>query len=214
MSAPFRMHRARVETLVDGVFAIALTILVLEVKVPDLVDYRSAEELATALWRHGYVIAAYFFSFAMLAVFWVWHHRLAEKVREIDLPLLVCILVLLALVCFFPFAAALLGRYPANLTALMVYAPLTGLIVLVQTVFFALAIRRNLIADSVSKEVMLRAHQRNLKGCAIFLIASVPTLLRLDPYVALGGAVLAALIFWRAKKTSAATPSPSARQTH
>jgi len=108
------MHRARIETLVDGVFAIAMTILVLEVKVPDLADHRSAEELAVALWHHGYVIAAYFFSFAMLAIFWVWHHRLAEKVREFDLPLLACIIVLLALVCFFPFAAALLGRYPAN----------------------------------------------------------------------------------------------------
>jgi len=194
------MHRARVETLVDGVFAIAMTILVLEVKVPDLVDQRSAEELLLALWHHGYVIAAYFFSFAMLAVFWVWHHRLAEKVRDIDLPLLVCIVVFLALVCFFPFAAALLGRYPLNLTALLVYVPLLGLIIFVQTMFYAIAIRRKLIDESVSTEAMLLAHQRNLRGCAIFMVASVPTLLRLDPFVALGGAVMGGLIFWRAKR--------------
>lgn len=200
MNTPFRMHRARVETLVDGVFAIALTILVLEVKVPDLVDHRSAEELVVALWHHGYVIAAYFFSFAMLAMFWVWHHRLAEKVREIDLPLLVCIVVFLALVCFFPFAAALLGRYPMNLAALLVYVPLTGMIIFVQTIFLVLAIRRNLIAESVSPEAVVLAHKRNLKGCAIFLIASVPTLLRLDEFVALGGGVIGALIFWRAKR--------------
>ena len=200
MSTPFRMHRARIETLVDGVFAIAMTILVLEVKVPDLVDRRSASELVEALLHHGYVIAAYFFSFAMLAIFWVWHHRLAEKVREIDLPLLVCIVVFLSLVCFFPFAAALLGRYPANLAALLVYVPLTGLIIFIQTIFFALAIRRNLIAESVSAEATLLAHKRNLKGCAIFLIASVPTLLRLDPLVALGGVMIGALIFWRAKR--------------
>jgi len=194
------MHRARVETLVDGVFAIAMTILVLEVKVPDLVDRRSAEELLLALWHHGYVIAAYFFSFAMLAVFWVWHHRLAEKIRDIDFPLLVCIIVFLSLVCFFPFATALLGRYPLNLTALLVYVPLTGLIVLVQTLFYAIAIRRKLIDESVSTEAMLMAHRRNLLGCGIFVLASVPTLLRLDPFVALGGAVLGGLIFWRAKK--------------
>lgn len=200
MNTPFRMHRARVETLVDGVFAIALTILVLEVKVPDLVDRRSAEELVVALWHHGYVIAAYFFSFAMLAMFWVWHHRLAEKVREIDLPLLVCIVVFLALVCFFPFAAALLGRYPMNLAALLVYVPLTGMIIFVQTIFLALAIRRNLIAESVSPEAVILAHKRNLKGCAIFLMASVPTLLRLDEFVALGGGVIGALIFWRARR--------------
>ena len=48
MSQSFRIHRARLETLVDGVFAIAMTILVLEIKVPELADRRSAEELLGA----------------------------------------------------------------------------------------------------------------------------------------------------------------------
>ena len=70
MSTQFHMHKARLETLVDGVFAIAMTILVLEVKVPEIADGRSTDALLHALAHHGYVIGAYFFSFAMLALFW------------------------------------------------------------------------------------------------------------------------------------------------
>ncbi len=207
MSTPFRMHKARLETLVDGVFAIAMTILVLEVKVPELADSRSTSELLSALGHHGYVIAAYFFSFGMLGLFWVWHHRLAEKIREIDLPVLVCALVFLSLVCFFPFGAALLGRYITNLAALMVYVPLIGAILLMQTLFFGLAVRRGLIAQSVTAEEVRNTHARNLRGCAIFCIAAVPTALRISPYASIGCIALGVALFWQAQRHKAPKPA-------
>ena len=200
MQSKFRMHKARLETLVDGVFAIAMTILVLEIKVPELADPRSTDELLAALGHHGYVIAAYFFSFGMLGLFWVWHHRLAEKVREIDLPLLLCALAFLALVCFFPFAAALLGRYPVNLAALLVYVPLTGLIIGLQTLFFRLAMRRELLVPSVPIEQVRATHRRNVRGCAVFCLACVPTALRLNPVAAAGCALLGGLLLWQARR--------------
>lgn len=203
MSTPFRLHRARLETLVDGVFAIAMTILVLEIKVPELADRNSPGELLTALAHHGYVIGAYFFSFAMLGLFWVWHHRLAEKVRELDLPLLVCALVFLALVCFFPFASALLGRYPANLTALLIYVPVIGVILLMQTLFFWIAMRRGLLVESLGQDERLRTHKRNLRGLAIFCIASVPTAMRLSLVAAPVCAAIGAWLFWCARSPKA-----------
>jgi len=178
MAKTFHMHKARLETLVDGVFAIAMTILVLEIKVPELADGRSSDALLSALGHHASVIGAYFFSFAMLAVFWVWHHRLVEKIRLFDFPLLVCTLTFLALVCFFPFAAALLGRYPLNLAALLVYVPLTGLIILLQTLFFKLAVQRQLLLESVSADEVQATQRRNLRGCAVLFFASIPTALR------------------------------------
>lgn len=198
MSSSFRIHRTRLETLVDGVFAIAMTILVLEVKVPELSDRRSAEELFHALLHHGYVIGAYFFSFAMLGLFWVWHHRLAEHIREIDLPVLVCALSFLALVCFFPFASALLGRYTVNLAALLVYVPVVGLIVLLQTLFFWTAMRRGLV--TVDAAQAWRTHQRNLIGLAVFCISCTPTLMRLNFYAPVIGLALGGLLIWRARR--------------
>ncbi len=198
MSKPFRLHRARLETLVDGVFAIAMTILVLELKVPELIDRNSTGELMSALAHHGSVIAAYFFSFGMLAVFWVWHHRLAATLHEIDLPLLVCAIALLAMVCFFPFATALLGRYPVNFGALLVYISVLGTIILLQTLFFRIAIRRGMIVDTIPRRDILAAHGSNVLGCGIFCLALIPTGLRLNAYAAIGCAVLGGLLVWRA----------------
>ncbi len=202
MSNTFNMHKARLETLVDGVFAIAMTILVLEIKVPELADGRSSDALLAALGHHASVIGAYFFSFAMLAVFWVWHHRLVEKIRLFDFPLLVCTLTFLALVCFFPFAAALLGRYPLNLAALLVYVPLTGSIVLLQTLFFKLAVQRQLLVESVSADEVQATQRRNLRGCAILFFASIPTALRV--HLAWVGVCLAlgVLFVWMSRAKS------------
>ncbi|HEY1090165.1 MAG TPA: TMEM175 family protein [Burkholderiaceae bacterium] len=200
MSNGFLIHRARLETLVDGVFAIAMTILVLELKVPELSDRRSAEELLHGLLHHGPVIGAYFFSFAMLGMFWVWHHRLAEKVREIDLPLLICALCFLSLICFFPFAAALLGRYTTNLTALLIYVPVIGLLLALQTLFFMIAMRRGRVVESVTPEVARATHQRNLMGLAVFCIACTPTVMRLNVYASILSVGLGMLLLWRAKR--------------
>ena len=200
MRQKFHMHKSRLEALVDGVFAIAMTILVLEVKVPVLEDKHSASALFDALAHDGVVIAAYFFSFAMLGLFWVWHHRLTAKIREIDLPLLVCSLSFLSFICFFPFAAALFGRYITNLTAHFVYLPLMGLILASQALFFWMAIRRNLILDSVSPEETHLAHRHNLLGCAFFCIAFSPTALRLNLSAALVCLLIGGLIIWRVFK--------------
>ena len=113
MTKQASVHKHHLEALIDGVFAIAMTILVLEVKVPDLANPSSASELMHSLQHHLYVIVAYFISFAMLGLFWMWHHRLSNKIREINAPLTLCSLAFLSLVCFFPFAAALFGRYIA-----------------------------------------------------------------------------------------------------
>ncbi|MBK9522969.1 MAG: DUF1211 domain-containing protein [Rhodocyclaceae bacterium] len=203
MNTPFHMGRARIETLVDGIFAIAMTILVLEVKVPELADKRSVDELIQALGHHGYVIGAYFFSFLMLAVFWTWHHRMAEKVRVFDKALLMCTVVFLSLICFFPFAAALFGRYPTNGVALFVYVMVTGFIIASQTLYFKTAMMRGLLLESLSRTHAIQGHARNLRGCAIFMVASVPASLRLNEWVAIGALALGVIIFWHSKRIMA-----------
>lgn len=181
MNAPEKplLHKARVETLVDGVFAIAMTILVLELKVPEGLDRRAPEPLLHALLHHLPVVLAYLFSFFLLAVIWVWHHRLTEKMAAMDRPVLVCVMVLLSMVCAFPFAAALLGRYPANPVSLAVYMPVLAVILLSQTAMFWLARRRGLLQPNVSAELALAAHRRNVRGLAMFLLCAIPAALRL-----------------------------------
>ena len=206
MAKKFHLHKARLETLVDGVFAIAMTILVLEVKVPTISEKFSAVELLNALAHDGVVTFAYFVSFSALGVFWVWHHKLTEKISEIDLPLLICSLAFLSLICFFPFVAALFGRYPQNLTANVVYVVLLGLILVSQTLYFWLAISRKKIVESMTPNDALITHRINLLSLAIFCLSLSATGLRINIYAALTCILLGLILLWRfrqSKKLSA-----------
>ncbi|MES2151386.1 MAG: TMEM175 family protein [Pseudomonadota bacterium] len=199
------ISKHRMEALVDGVFAIAMTILVLEVKVPDLADPSSGSELLQALRHQLYVIVAYFISFGMLGMFWVWHHRQAHKVREIDGVMVMCSLVFLSLICFFPFAAALFGRYMmnGNLVALLIYLPLVGLILMIQALYFYLAVRRGLILAEVPQSEIASAHKHNLLSCSAFVLSCVPPALTAGIGAGIACVLAAALLFWGARKAPA-----------
>lgn len=179
VQAPILLPKARMETLVDGVLAIAMTILILEVKVPELTDRRSAAEMFQRLGHALPTLLAYFFSFGMLALFWVWHHRLAAKVARLDKGLIAISLGFLSLVSFFPFAAALLGRYPINAASLAIYMPVVGGILLCQVAFFGHARRRGLVEPTLTAAESLLIHRRNIKGALFFTFWSAPSLLRL-----------------------------------
>lgn len=97
----------RLETFSDGVFAIAITLLVLEIRVPEL----GPGGLAAAL-RHlwpSYI--AYATSFGIIGIMWANHHSLFRLVRRADHLLVMLNVVLLACVAFIPFPTAVLARY-------------------------------------------------------------------------------------------------------
>ncbi|MBK9795099.1 MAG: DUF1211 domain-containing protein [Holophagaceae bacterium] len=171
----------RLEALVDGVFAIAMTILVLEVKVPDLVDRRSTAELLHRLQHAWPTLAAYLLSFCLLGLFWFWHHRLMAKILRVDVPVFALTLWFLALVSFFPFAAALMGRYPVNPVALMIYLPTMGLLLTTQAANFALALHRGCVDPDIPQAEIFAAQRRNLRGCALFFLAAAPSAARIGP---------------------------------
>ncbi|MBI4913474.1 MAG: DUF1211 domain-containing protein [Acidobacteria bacterium] len=196
------LPKARLEALVDGVFAIAMTILVLELKVPDLATRRDPGELFRRLGDGLPTLLAYFFSFGMLAAFWLWHHRLAAKVSRLDRTLVALSLCFLCLVSFFPFAAALLGRYPMNPASLAIYMPAVMGILLCQVSFFAHARRRGLVDPAVGEAEALGVHRRNLKGGLIFALWASLSLIRVGwvwVLGALGVAGVLALEFRRSR---------------
>ena len=177
--ALFHVPKERIETLVDGVFAIAMTILVLELKVPEGVEEKDFHELFRRLGENLPTVGAYFFSFFMLGIFWLWFHRMSSKIARIDGPLIALNLIFLSLVCAFPFAAALLGRYPVNAASLAVYLPLIGAILIVQFVTFWVAEKRGLVDPHLLHDELIAIKRRNMRGIVIFSVASIPASLRL-----------------------------------
>jgi len=98
---------ARLETFADGVFAIAATLLVLTVEVPDLGDNSLAHELAK-LWP-SYV--AYAVSFVTIGIIWVNHHTVLQQLRGADRTFLFINVFFLMCIAFIPFPTRLLATY-------------------------------------------------------------------------------------------------------
>jgi TMEM175 potassium channel family protein len=101
------MGKGRVEAFSDGVFAIAITLLIIEVRVPHAGAGDLAGELAD-LWPS---YSAYVVSFIIIGIIWVNHHQIFERIVGVDRPLLFLNLLMLLTVAFLPFPTALLGEY-------------------------------------------------------------------------------------------------------
>ncbi|HLZ31182.1 MAG TPA: TMEM175 family protein [Chloroflexota bacterium] len=100
------MTPARLEAFSDGVFAVAATLLVVELHVPEV-----PTALGPALLAQWPAYLAYVTSFATIGIIWVNHHTLFAHVRQVDRQLLFLNLLLLMTVSVIPFPTALLGRY-------------------------------------------------------------------------------------------------------
>jgi uncharacterized membrane protein len=108
----------RLENCSDGVFAIAITLLVLDIKLPEVNTTGLAQALIEALPR----IAAYVMSFAIIGLYWISHHRTFELIAKINGAVFWINLLLLLLVSFIPLPTALLGRYPNEALPIIVYS--------------------------------------------------------------------------------------------
>ncbi len=101
------MSTSRTEAFSDGIFAIAATLLVLELKVPQV----EPGGLADALLESWPSYAIYVVSFLTIGIIWVNHHAVLDRIREVNRPLLFMNLMFLMAVAGIPFPTALLGDY-------------------------------------------------------------------------------------------------------
>jgi len=98
----------RLEAFSDGVFAIAITLLVIELRAP---EPEKGTSLAEALWDMWPGYAAYLVSFTIIGVMWLNHHRVFDQVRTVDAPLLVLNLHLLLWAALIPFPTAVMADF-------------------------------------------------------------------------------------------------------
>jgi uncharacterized membrane protein len=100
------ISKTRLETFSDGVLAIVITLLVIEIRPPEV---HGGETLAAALWDQWPSYLAYFIAFAQIGVIWLNHHRLFDQVRVVDGPLLLLNLNLLMWIALIPFPTAVVA---------------------------------------------------------------------------------------------------------
>jgi uncharacterized membrane protein len=114
--------RDRIVNLSDGVFAIAITLLVLDIRVPDVPENLVTSELPGALLSLWPRYLSYFLSFVSISFFWIIHHSIFRPIRAYDRNLLYLNFVFLMVVAFVPFPTALLGEYGDHQLPVAVYA--------------------------------------------------------------------------------------------
>ena len=111
------MKKNRVEAFTDGVFAIVITLLILELKLPDV----SADGLPAALRNLLPSIGAYVLSFGLIGMYWVFHHYSMTLIQEVDGVLLWLNIVFLLFISFMPFPTMMMGRYPYQTLPVVIY---------------------------------------------------------------------------------------------
>ena len=130
---------ARVLALSDGVFAIIITLLVLEVHVPELTQGHTLNEALAEL-RPS--LTAFVISFILAGMYWVAHRDLFALIRRTDRGLVWLNILYLLPLCLLPFGAGLIGRYEDEVVALRIYGLLLVLIALMRVVIWLYAINR------------------------------------------------------------------------
>jgi len=172
---PGKVHRedaeiefSRVVAFSDGVFAIAITLLVLALEVPAGVD-----DLAQELVDLNPNLIAYALSFAVVGRFWLSHHRFYGSLARFDGTLMGLNIFYLAWVCLVPFSSELLGEYSENTTSTVVYAVnMAGAsATFVIQIFYAY--RAGLIREEAKAAERRYAGPANFVVVAVFL-ASIP----------------------------------------
>ena len=161
---------ARTVALSDGVFAIALTLLVLNIAVPSLAPSQHSE-LGKRLLDHSGQFVSYAISFAVISVFWIRHHVFFRGLARIDTRLTILNLTYLAFVAFVPYPTRLLGVYGDEPASVVLYASVLGIVATVAGLSREHAGRANLLTPVGVGELSRREHW--VIAPAIFF-ASIP----------------------------------------
>jgi uncharacterized membrane protein len=115
------LAKNRIEALADGIFAVAMTLLVLDIKSPLNLDFDTNAGLVAYLGTLEHSFAMYAISFVVLAIFWIAHHILFHYVRHVDRRLLWMNMAFLLLVTFVPFSTDLMGDHGHLMLPVIVY---------------------------------------------------------------------------------------------
>jgi len=170
------LSTSRLEALVDGVFAVAMTLLVLNLTVPPepagLSSAALTRHLIQDLGERRFTALTYAISFVIAGVYWVGHHNQFPLIRRADRVLLWITILFLMGVTGIPFSTALLGTYPGQQIAVVLYGANLIVIGLVLAGQWWYATSNHRLTDADLDPLLVRrAMRRILTGPLAYLLA-------------------------------------------
>jgi uncharacterized membrane protein len=211
--------KTRLEAFSDGVLAIAITLLVIEIRPPEV---HEGETLAHALWAQWPSYVGYLVSFLTIGVIWLNHHRVFEQVARVDGPLLLLNLNLLLWTALIPFPTAVVAEHlqgggEAAETASALYCGVLLLMSLSFGALFAWVTRdARLLHRLLPPEVIRAARLRFMLGLVVYAAAFALSWVSAPLALALCGLMALYYAFDQASVPPAAEPDdqqPTGRST-
>jgi uncharacterized membrane protein len=187
-----RGDAGRLEAFSDGVLAIAITLLILDVRV----EPAEGESLAHALHEALPQLAAYSASFLQIGIIWANHHSLFRLVARVDQLLLLLNLLLLASVSFLPLPTGLIAEHTSGddgRTAALLYGATLTLTAVAFNLIWRRVSRRGLMVEGVSAAFVKDVDVRYLTGLVGYAVATALALVA--PWLTVVLTVLLALVF-------------------
>ena len=187
----------RLEAFSDAVFAVAITLLVLDIKVPRLGDHATPQAVASALAGDWPSYVAFITSFFTILILWVSHHTIFQLVQKTSARLLFANGLLLMLTTVVPFSDALVTEYLRSPAAKIGCAIYAGVFVLISLAFnllwYGVLADRKLLKPDASPEVIARIHRNYRLGTPAYLLATAGAFV--SPYITIGICTVL-WIFW------------------
>lgn len=180
------MGKTRIEAFTDGVIAIIVTIMVLELKVPHGTDAAGL----LALWP---TFVAYAISFITVAIFWVNHHQMFHEAKYIDHVVLWANLVWLFFLSLVPFFTAYLGENHVTPFAAMLYSG-SMMVVAIAYLGLRIALARQFKGDVVYHAAYCAASRKHYAVILVYLV-TMPLAL-VHPYIPVAAVLLVAASYF------------------
>lgn len=163
---------ARLEAFSDGVFAIAITLLILEIRVPKIPEGAGNAALSSALLSAWPSLLALVLSFFAVLIMWVNHHELIRLVHRIDYQLLFANGFLLLMITFVPFPTAVLAQYlgtnAAGAGVILYCLSFFVTAIAFNLLFMAISYNRRLVRPDVSDADLQRVRKTYSFGPVVY----------------------------------------------
>jgi len=171
----------RLETFSDGVFAIVITLLVLDLRVPAR-EALEGDSLARALGEQWPSYAAYLVSFLVIGIIWVNHHSMLELISQVDRPVMFVNLLLLLTVSLLPFPTKLLAEYltagdDAKVAALVYSGAMVAMSIAFSGLWFTATRKAELLHQRLDPVTARRLMRRFSIGLLFYLATMVTSLI-------------------------------------
>jgi uncharacterized membrane protein len=190
------MSKARLEAFSDGVIAVAITLLALDLTVPE----PGHVSLLMQLGDHWPQFAAYAVSFFTIGIIWVNHHARVSLITRVDRTLLFINLVLLMFVVLIPFATATMATYLTSghsdaHIAMAVYAVVLEGMALSFTAMFEWSLRDGRTSVAVPIDQRRNARLRTSLGTIVYVVVFIVAFINAPVSLAIAGASALYYIF-------------------